>query len=119
MRNARFWIWHRGGWVKLTLRFGQQIEIYSSGRTDEGWHHEQTKYHHDGENVVQHWHHETRDCDGRFEQGGECSCPLENLASKNMEESIDCSEENVGIWTPDWQKGYPWQRDHTAEAAGY
>ena len=24
--NARFWVWHRGGWVKLTLRPGESRE---------------------------------------------------------------------------------------------
>ena len=23
--NARFWVWHRGGWVKLTLAPGQSL----------------------------------------------------------------------------------------------
>ena len=118
MKNARFWVWHNGGWVKLTLRFGQTVELFNYGRTDEGWYRERTKFHHDGENVVQHWHQESRDCDGRFEQGGECSCPLDKLTAKDMFEAMDCSE-NKGIYSPDWQKGYPWQRDHSAEAAGY
>ena len=118
MVNARFWAWHNGGWVKLTLAPGQELGICSCGRTDEGWRREMTQYRHDGSCVVAEYIEESSDCDGRLDRGGEMYCTVDGLRKRDMADVNPCPE-NAGIVAPDWQRGPRWQRDHVAEACGY
>lgn len=37
MTTARFWHFHRDGWVKLTLRDDQELHYGYGGPTEEGW----------------------------------------------------------------------------------
>ncbi len=116
--NARFWVWHRGGWAKLTLRPGRSLSTFESYRTDEGYHREVNTYSHHGEAVVCEWFETGRDCDGRYERGGERLCPLADLAARDSYAALPIRE-NVGIKSPEWQRVVGYQRDHAAEAAGY
>ena len=115
MVNARFWVWHGDGVVKLTLRPGQTLETYKGGNTDEGYSCESCRWSFDGEFVTREWASWGRDCDGRHEAGGEDHCHLSQL------HAVEPSWEGLeGIMYPAWTKvDDTWQRDYTAEAAGY
>ena len=116
--NARFWVWHRCGWAKLTLAPGQSLTTFEGGATDEGFRREVSTYTHHGEAVVCEWSETGRDCDGRYERGGELVCPLADLGARDAHEAFPIRE-NVGIRAPEWQRATGYQRDHAAEAAGY
>ena len=68
--------------------------------------------------VVCEWSETGRDCDGRYERGGELFCPLADLAARDAHWAFPIRE-NVGIRAPVWQRATSYQRDHAAEAAGY
>ena len=115
--NARFWVYHpSGSWVKLTLRPGQRVELHSGQRTEEGYSCEAETFEHDGAGVAHSWCTWGMDCDGRHEDGGERYCPLAHLRSR---EPVLDGPDTVGVMLPEWAPGESWQRDHSAEAAGY
>ena len=116
--NARFWVWHRTGWVKLALRPGEDVRVHDGGPTDEGFSSDSTRWTHDGDSVRMDWHSHGRDCDGRYERGGCSVCPLELLRSRPMD-GPDAPSENAGICAPEWARRGEHQRDYAAEAAGY
>ena len=116
--NARFWVWHRGGWVKLTLRPGQSLTIVERQRTDEGFRQEVNTLTHFGEAVVCEWCETGRDCDGQYEHGGELVCHLANLSIRDAHAEFPIRQ-NIGIKAPEWKRANVYQRDHAAEAAGY
>jgi hypothetical protein len=110
-RNARFWEWVNGAWVKITLRPEQELTHCTTARTDEGFHGAADTWTHDGDSVsrtVATW---GRDCDGRYEHEYTACCDLNRLAAAEGYEGQPKR--------PDWQDERQWQRDHTAEAAGY
>jgi hypothetical protein len=116
--NARFWVWHLGGWVKLTLRPDQQLETCHGDTHEEGYSCESVRWTHEADHVRQEWSTWGRDCDGRHESNGKSVCPLAQLKARDLEaESEDAA--NTGIFVPDWKHGEMTHRDHTAEAAGY
>ena len=108
----------RGAWVKLTLRPGQSLTAFQSQPTDEGYHREVNAFTHYGETVVCEWFETGRDCDGRYERGGEMFCDLADLAARDAFAEFPASE-NVGIKAPEWKRATGYRRDHTAEASGY
>jgi hypothetical protein len=111
IRNARFWVWHRGGWVKLTLTPHTVLHHTHGGPTDEGSSWEADKWTHTGDGVEWEWNSWWRDCDGTTEDGGELFAPLDRLAA---EETLS------GTMIPDWSKiGRGYHRDQIAEDAGY
>lgn len=111
MRNARFWVCWRDGWVKLTLRPNQTLELHSGGPTDEGYSCTSEVYTHEGDCVRVEYSTWGRDCDGRHEWNCECVCPLDSLQADVVEGSA--------IRLPVWERERSGQRDYTAEAAGY
>lgn len=136
MKNARFWHWHRDGWVKLTLRPGQTIEHRMGGSTDEGWSHTSHRW-----TLAHDWAEfpvpvvrcealtESCDCDGRLDQGGCWVCPLDELQARDMADPEEAGywqggelvtdPINQGILAPRWHREESWQRDYAAEAMGY
>lgn len=121
-RNARFWVWHSDGWVKITLKPGQALAHHSYQPGDEGWSSETNQWIHEGSGVRLQWFMDGTDCDGRLTQSGELFCRLINLASVCMfddDRDEQQKRDNAGIFVPDWQKVSSGQRDYNAEAAGY
>ena len=116
--NARFWVWHRGSWVKVTLRPGQSLTTFEGYQTEEGYHREASTFTHHGEAVACQWYETGRDCDGLYERGGELFCPLADLAARDAHAEFPVRE-NAGIRAPEWQRVTGYRRDHAAEAAGY
>jgi hypothetical protein len=56
------------------------------------------------------------DCDGRLTRCSESYCTLDRLAVREPPQEY---AENVGIRTPEWERGPAYQRDWAAEACGY
>lgn len=114
-RNARFWVYERGGWVKLTLRPGQSLEIYTGGPCDEGSHFESVRWVHEGSRVVCEYQTWGSDCDGRREYHSVRACKLGEL--KGMDHTDPESGERLAL--PTWERAEEGQRDYSAEEAGY
>ncbi len=117
--NARFWTYWNGGWVKLTVRPGRPVELFSARRTEEGFTRFREGYEIEGARLVCQWHEEGRDCDGPYERGGWCWSKLDEMAADDMAERCPDDPACDGIRVPNWQKGGRHQRDVFAEAAGY
>lgn len=120
MRNARFWEYVNGDYVKLTLAPGQEL-VHSQGhRTEEGWQRESKWWAYDAEQGVVLCDLETaaRDCDGRFDHSWEGSCAVDRLRVQvpYRDEHYTDPEE---IRCPDWETIDRRQRDYAAEAMGY
>lgn len=113
MANARFWYYHKGSHVKLTMAKGDILEFHEGGPTDEGYHYRTTVLEFDGEVVHMEHHSESRDCDGRLDRDSECFCPLSDLHLHTVDDYPE--------WPtlPLWQRGSASQRDYAAEAMGY
>jgi hypothetical protein len=111
MKQVRFWVLSPcGGAVRLKLKVGKPLHHYWATPTDEGWSSEWYRWHFDGRTIWRDWHHDGRDCDGRSEAGGIEYCELKDLAA---------FADADGIAFPHWQSQGDWQRDYSAEAAGY
>jgi hypothetical protein len=112
MNNARFWDCVGYGWVKITLRPGQQLHHSSGGPTDEGYHWVASTWEHDHDQVRMIEASRSRDCDGRLDTYTEHVCPLAELNAKPWDPSPSGR-------IPKWRRVNSSQRDYAAEAAGY
>lgn len=107
--NARFWVFVNCGWVKLTLRPMERVQWHTARRTDEGFRCETWGWSYGGRVVTQDRHEMETDCDGRHEHGELATC---------REDELVWDAEDFPP-TPRWRYADLYQRDHTAEAAGY
>lgn len=112
-RNARFWAWVNGDWVKITLHPDTALTHTEGGPNEEGFSYETTTWTHNGHVVTRQWCEESRDCDGRLDRSGEEYCPLSMLADS------ECVCDEDGPRHPSWQHVDASQRDYAAEAMGY
>lgn len=110
---VRFWIYENCGPILLKIRRGQTLRWQTGGRCEEGYYHIARHWTFDGLFVREQWGEHGRDCDGRFEDGGESECPTCSLRAGNE------NPDDPKIVYPDWRKGETYHRDYTAEAAGY
>ncbi len=117
--NARFWVWHNSGWVKLTLAPDQTLRTSYGGRTEEGWSRGQDSWSHDGYRIVATHASESCDCDGRLDYYAEVETTIVDLRARDMGAEFPEYPENRGIFAPEWTKRLACQRDHEAEKAGY
>lgn len=116
--NARFWVMVNDGWVKLTLHPEQILTWRSGSPTDEGYSNLTESYQHDGATVTATWYRETWDAGGRYTSGGSLVCAVRDLHAATVDTPYDPGEfKPPGI--PKWMPMERWQRDHSAEAAGY
>jgi hypothetical protein len=118
-RNARFWIWINGDWVKLTIKPGQRLEHYTSEAHEEGWSSEGNTWTHEGTHVVSTVDTDGSDCDGRMSWGCTVHCGMDYLAAHREENEV---RNGVSEWRPprpEWERGEEFRRDYQAEAAGY
>jgi hypothetical protein len=110
-RTVRFWFDSAtGNPCRIKMQSGQTLYHFWAAPTDEGWSSEAHQFHFDGERVFDNWNSDGRDCDGRLQSGGEHWFWAKDAAA------------GYGIGDliyPAWQNGGDWQRDETAEAAGY
>jgi len=116
--NVRFWQWHNDGWVKLTLRPGQELSHTVSGGTEEGYRSEWTTWSYDGDQGVVYLIESSRerDCDGLYDSHAEYACNVTDVA-KWESAVFDPNEETHK--TPVWQRFECGQRDYTAESMNY
>lgn len=140
LRNVRFWAWvptthrsggivekgdlrnHRGGgWVRITLRYGQSLTIHRSGWNGEGYSSEAETWMHDGELITRLSSESGSDCDGSTSCSAEETCPQDRLAAVQTRRENPRTHiwEDSDIFRPDWQHIERRQRDYAAEAAGY
>ena len=114
--NARFWIWWRGGWVKLTLRRGDTFRAYCGASHDEGYSATEETYRFDGTWVTCRTETWGRDCDGRYE-----STRVERFHVLDSRARLNELEHRPpgGGGVPRWREVSARQRDYSAEAAGY
>lgn len=110
--TARFWVWHVGAWVKLSLRPGESLCHTFSAQTDEGWRAESNTWVNESGCVRWTWHTYETDCDGPTERGGELVCKVEDLAK------VPAWDDET-IRRPEWDVEEKYSRDFAAEAAGY
>lgn len=137
-RNARFWEWINGGWVKITLRPGQSLSWYRRIRHEEGWSSEGIVWEHEIDFVSRHATYDGRDCDGRLMQGFASECYIEDLqrypafvGDVTRPPTVvgigqyprtwipDCAVLDGNIRTAAWESSRQWMRDESAEAMGY
>lgn len=132
MKNARFWAWINGDWVKITLRPGQTLEWTTFGRHEEGWHLSAHIWEFDAiDQIVTESHYtDGTDCDGRTQTSNARHCHIERLSENGQQTRVEerwnwQSEDYVFVACrecpalPDWQEGESSQRDYYAESMNY
>lgn len=117
--RARFWIYHNGGPVRITIKAGSPFETCEGGPTDEGYSYFRTTYtletDADGQPaVIREWEDDGRDCDGRLTRYGTDYALLSELKAGNESEGFD-----FVLNYPLWHKISSRQRDEYAEMMGY
>ena len=114
MKNARFWIWANGDYVKLTLKPGQHLSWSRGGPTEEGWSEsgETWTLSRDGLAVAREWFSDGVDCDGRLSRGGELIASADPFTFEQFEPGLEYKR-------PAWEEGHEYRRDYTAMAANY
>ncbi len=117
MRNAKFWVYWNGDWVKLKLKPDQGVTARSFQWTDEGFSETIEEYYYNSErNVIESTtHNRARDCDGPIDYHSRYYCNVNELMYHEE------GEDEFG-WNPPrpkWEKTKSWQRDYYAEAMGY
>ena len=113
MKTLRFWVYWRGGPVKLALRDGQSLAAGFHEPTDEGWNSEGSTWSRKGDEVTEQWWSDGRDCDGRLSRQGTCRCHARDLFGGIREEN------DPDVAYPMWHAVDSSQRDYSAEAMGY
>ena len=123
--NARFWVYVNGGYVKITLRPGDELEHYAWEPTDEGFESMWYTWSYTGHFVHRAWANNSRDCDGRYHREGIDRCHLQKLYWHRVSFSRYFDGDIHQVLQPDypplplWQDVQYAQRDYAAEAAGY
>ncbi len=112
-QTARFWHFHRDGWVKLTIRGERELRFGYSSPTDEGWSSYGELLWIEAGAVLCEMVSDGRDCDGRLTQTQIVRCPIEKLASRK------CDLDDAPGLLPEWEKVSSRQRDEYAESMGY
>ena len=114
-QNARFWLWHHQGWVKLTVKPNQTVSFSRAGAHDEGWYRNSSEITCVDSEVIWDYCNDGADCDGRQTTTGRLVCKVEDLAT---ERSYDAETELTHM-VPKWEKMSSSQYDQYAELAGY
>jgi hypothetical protein len=107
--------WHREYGeppLRVILNEGRHMEIRSGGDEDEGYRYSTTTYEFNGETLIKEVETESRDCDGRLDTF--------NAFTATVLDGF-CSDADPEIKFPLWERNKKgnYQRDYTAEAAGY
>lgn len=114
IKTARFWMYHREGFVRLALQDGQQVEFYTGGPHEEGFTHCMERYSRVGDVINYERHDWGRDCDGAYSTNYESHCPVDQLAA-----NTDGGYDGKAPPRPAWVKGESSQYDESAVMAGY
>ncbi len=131
MGTIRFWTYHNGGNVRLTLTEERPLFWVGGGATDEGYQEESCSWSLEGDTVTFEQTTRGRDCDGRYSSHAVSTCAIDRLTAVP---AYDCIQPTAGrdgyrapsvnasghpIGRPDWKLQAYESRDHTAEACGY
>lgn len=110
-------------WRYVTLSVDSpKVEATSGGQHEEGWSRTWISWELEGDTVIYREYTDGRDCDGRMSTSSLYSCPVADLAKRdvyasgNAEASVDGP---LPFRAPDWTEGRRSQRDYSAESAGY
>ncbi len=85
---------------------------HRSWHNGEGYSGEINEYQIEDDVIVNHFSHFGNDCDGRMSGGATTVCPLDKLDARP-------AYEKPGYFIPEWKREFEYQRDYSAEAAGY
>lgn len=113
--RARFLEFVNGEPVKVSLDYGQALCWGQSRPEDEGFAAEWIRWEHRGKDVFRIYVRAGRDCDGRHEEEHRTICSISKLRSRPVELTRGGPVER---W-PAWEKLSYYQRDESAERAGY
>jgi hypothetical protein len=123
-RTARFWVWENGGWVKLTLKPGEERSRYHSCRTEEGYAADCVTWTSTEEGVLRESATDGRDCDGRYSSCRTDLARFENLHAVPawVEDGAppELDEKGQPLMRPHWEEERPaCIFDEYAQAVGY
>jgi hypothetical protein len=107
---VRFNYWVKDRFEVIVLADGEQREFREGGPTDEGYNYTRYRFTNEGDLVRLEIENTGSDCDGRLDTYAERVCPIKDLASYKTPD---------GTMVPSWVRVQDFQRDYTAEAAGY
>ena len=116
--NVRFWTHNYctgSALVRITLKPGQSLSHGYGSETDEGWNYESQTWTHDGDYIRLDTFSDGVDCDGRLSTGGTYYCMIGEDLSNHTYEEMEPYVPGVPVWTEEDS----FQRDYSAEAAGY
>ena len=122
IKNARFWTYENGGWVKITLKPKQSLSFSHYSRDDEGHSYSNNTLTHTGKYVCNEWEQGGRDCDGRTSSSGVSVANLNELRANDTwrGEGEDIDEKGQPIRTPKWERAKKTRcYDENAENANY
>ena len=115
--NARFWVWHKDAWVRITLRPGQTLEAHVFVRTPEGWVSEFSTWTHRGRYVFWESAINGRNRRGNYVRNVCYYCLLNSLEGRDMFSEMGVAE-NVGISAPDWMVERDWHQLELSQIGG-
>jgi hypothetical protein len=120
-KTARFWVWANSGLVRIKIKPGQTLDWGTYEKTDEGFSSTYETWEWcDIDGLVTHTHgSDGRDCDGRFQSGGEQRCRDNQLAQGRTNYDMLPDGKGKVIHFPNWYDAEQYQRDYEAEKAGY
>ena len=120
MRNARFWEYVNGEWIKITVKPGQSLAWSQGGPNEEGWNMEGFRFRYIDDAIRADYWSDGRDCDGRMSDSSSFTCPISRLQVRkpNVFGGEVYGPED-GSLLPAWDKLDSQHRDYSAEAAGY
>jgi hypothetical protein len=116
-KNAKFWVWNKEGFVKLTLTPGEVIQRREFQSTDEGWSSLTEEWRHNGDRIVHEGAYAGRDCDGRHSYDFETFALLTKLQVilTYTYEGL----ERPDVLIPDWQDAKSTVYDQYAQLSNY
>ena len=80
--SARFWVYHNGSFVKLSIAPGKCLSHGNYERHEEGWSSYGQQWENDGEAVTWGEYSDGVDCDGRLSQSSTYMCALGDLKAR-------------------------------------
>ena len=83
--TARFWTYHNGSYVKLSIKPGKSLNHHAGGPDEEGWWSCGQVWENDGEEVTWGHYRDGADCDGRLSQASISMCRVADLKARPAE----------------------------------
>lgn len=118
MRSYRFWMFHNDSWVKIKVKENEVLDIAFGGPDEEGFCWEEISFFVEDGRLFLEWDRQMQDCDGRYDISGESVCKIID-GKLDLKPCADPDNGPPGGMVPNWENVNMWQRDYSAEAAGY